>query len=610
MRSRERNRRGHGTSPQVTGLALLGAVALPGCSQKATEVIVSVYTDVPCEATAAVAAGKPGELGSRPASAVSTECDSETGYLGSAVVVPQGSDSKEIAVEVRVRADGAPPDSCLADNGYRGCIVARRILHFIPHRSVQMRIDLRNPCLDVPCSETTTCVAQGFSGACIDATIDLSNCVDGDCGDSTLLSQSQTPFEPCAPETNPCDAIATCRVMNQAVTCLCPDGYENDSKNAAHCVDIDECEQGLDECSAYADCTNDDGGYSCACREGYTGNGRSCAPTGCEPCAEHASCVGDPDGKACLCDAGYDGDALASGSGCANVDECALQQDDCVAGASCADTEGAFTCSCPVGYSGDGRGSGNGCTDIDECAAGTWSCALGTHCVNREPGYGCEPDFCATLSALWTGDSGTELTDLVGGLPGTLAGNAVAGAEGFVGGGFDLDSGTFTIESAPAISVGTADFTIAFWMRLPSATAGDTAIFDKRAGSTSPGYHMTMYDVSQPLLQLNDGSTWYNYFPPPGEALDDGDWHLIVASVARATVGGVNLYVDGTLVSKGNSLYVPGSLDASSPWILGSFAADNRFGLDELQLYKAALTDVDVQLMLQAGSAGICRATP
>src|SRR3954471_9676944 len=168
--------------------AAAGALIVGACSDPPTEVVLSVFTDVPCDSTVAVAVGAPGELGNRSESATSNVCDQATGSRGLLVLVPQSSDNGEVAMEVRIRADQQDPRNCLESEGYDGCIIARRILNYIPGRSVKLRVDLRNPCLNTPCTQTTSCVTQGLGKSCVAAHIDPTLC-SGTCTDEDLLSQ-------------------------------------------------------------------------------------------------------------------------------------------------------------------------------------------------------------------------------------------------------------------------------------------------------------------------------------------------------------------------------------------------------------------------------------
>jgi len=77
----------------------------------------------------------------------------------------------------------------------------------------------------------------------------------------------------------------------------------------------------------------------------------------------------------CGCAPGYEGDGTVNGSGCIDIDECALGTDDCVdAPGICINQVGGYTCDCAPGYEGDGTLGGTGCTDIDECALGLDDC--------------------------------------------------------------------------------------------------------------------------------------------------------------------------------------------------------------------------------------------
>lgn len=369
------------------GLARLAALVAIGlvpvsCAKDPTEVLVTVYSDVPCDAPAAVAAGPVGELGDRPASAVSTVCDPETGARGALVLVPRSDDSGELAVEVRIRTDQSQPDDCVAANGYRGCIVSRRILSYIAGRTVRMRIDLRNPCLDTPCSQTTTCVAQGLSKACVTAVIDPNEC-DGECTDEDLVKQSGSMLDVCGAGSNPCADPDTCAATGDGATCACPSGFTNPKGDAVQCVDVDECAASVSPCDAHAACKNSAGSYSCTCTGTYEGDGRTCAPTECDAaCGENASCHSAGERFECQCDAGFGGD----GQTCTDIDECATENHDCASVATCQNTPGSYTCSCPSGYTGDGTK----CVDVDECESDTLSgCAQVATCTNSAGSYEC-----------------------------------------------------------------------------------------------------------------------------------------------------------------------------------------------------------------------------
>jgi Calcium-binding EGF domain/EGF domain len=108
-----------------------------------------------------------------------------------------------------------------------------------------------------------------------------------------------------------------------------------------------------------------------------------------DDCVEGASCAASGKAFTCSCAAGYTGDGKASGTGCANIDECAAGTDDCAAAAACTDSDGAFACACGAGFSGDGRSGGTGCADVDECGASTAPCDSAATCRNLEGSFQC-----------------------------------------------------------------------------------------------------------------------------------------------------------------------------------------------------------------------------
>ncbi len=356
---------------------------LSSCKEAPTEVIVDVYYEgVHCRNTAAIAAGPVGKLGDRPASATSNTCDEATGSMGRLVVTPRDDEDAEFGVEVRVRPDQGDPETCVAANNYEGCIVARRLVSYLPGRSVTMRVDLRNPCVDTPCDEETTCIAQGLTKACSSAHLDLSKC-SGDCGEKEVIEQSEEGFSPCAEGSNPCDENGRCVSRDgEEPTCRCNTGYTNDKKDANKCIDVDECGTLKHECDAHADCENTEGSYTCECYAGYEGDGFTCEQSACaDTCGKNATCKFASGSYQCVCDDGYLGD----GQSCADLDECNLGLDDCPGTSKCTNTRGAFTCSCPEGY----ELKETGCKDIDECKLGLDDCPGNTICTNTAGTFTC-----------------------------------------------------------------------------------------------------------------------------------------------------------------------------------------------------------------------------
>jgi hypothetical protein len=394
-------------------LTVLLVCLVAGCSKNPTEVVVTVFSDLPCESSsvAAVAIGVPGELGDRIVSGTSTTC-SENGSRGDIVVVPKADAGAEFAIEVRISADPRVSiDDCVASNGYEHCIVARRILSFLPERTVRLRVDLRNPCISTACDQATTCVVQGTGKSCHQAKIDLNQCAP-ECDEGTVIAQNPDPVDvpdpnpplppddPCTP--NPCDAHGSCKAVADQATCTCQAGYAHATKGDLACTDIDECaEDGGNDCDLHATCTNQPGGFSCACNEGYAGtDGTSCEQVECNvQCAEHGACVKDSTNQfACRCSEGYAGDGVS----CEDIDECQKTPSPCALTATCNNRPGSFTCTCLPGY----EGSGGACSDIDECAKHTANCAVGQSCVNKPGSFSC-----ADCGAGYSGD-GTTCSDI------------------------------------------------------------------------------------------------------------------------------------------------------------------------------------------------------
>jgi len=152
--------------------ALLTATQLCGCLE-ATQIEVELTTDVNCadRPETTVSVGALATLDSSPPVAASTVCDRATGRIGSLVILPHESKEGHVDIEV-VTGLGKRVEDCRRDNFVGGCIVARRSLNFVKHRSLMLPIQLDAACVDVPCGATQTC----RQGACVSSTVDPDSC--------------------------------------------------------------------------------------------------------------------------------------------------------------------------------------------------------------------------------------------------------------------------------------------------------------------------------------------------------------------------------------------------------------------------------------------------
>lgn len=153
----------------VRRAAIVLLAGLVDCREP-TQITIELTTDVKCadlhEATIAVG-GLEGLEGGAP-SAITSRCDPSSGTIGSLVVTPTATDAP-VAVRV-VAAFGAKKKASECDaSGYKGgCIVARRVVRFVPHTRLRLPIALEAACADVPCGVSETCVG----GRCVPATVD------------------------------------------------------------------------------------------------------------------------------------------------------------------------------------------------------------------------------------------------------------------------------------------------------------------------------------------------------------------------------------------------------------------------------------------------------
>ncbi|MBL8897023.1 MAG: LamG domain-containing protein [Planctomycetes bacterium] len=165
-----------------------------------------------------------------------------------------------------------------------------------------------------------------------------------------------------------------------------------------------------------------------------------------------------------------------------------------------------------------------------------------------------------------------------------------------------------------AIDIGTGDFSIDAWIRLPaSPSSGVQALVDKRVSTTGGifGYSFFLYTTSsgstQLGLQLADG-TFANYLSP-ALAFVPNTWHFVAVTVRRSS-GSSYFAFDGSYFAF--TAGHPGSLVNTASLSVGrnsaGFGTSGFVGaIDELELFRRALAPIELHGLWQAGAEGKCK---
>ena len=229
-------------------------------------------------------------------------------------------------------------------------------------------------------------------------------------------------------------------------------------------------------------------------------------------------------------------------------------------------------------------------------------------------GAQCDPPP-SGLVAWWPGEGSPN--DIVNANGGTPMG-AVTFAAGRVGMAFDFDgsSGFINVANNSSMDFGTNDFTIAGWIRLSTldgGPGGGREIIHKSVGSVPANNNYTYfleYDGGPPSLRFRVSDPFSANDLVLAAPLVVGTWF----HVAAVRIGNANrIYLNGSLLGQ----QVAGdNIDTGTGGVayIGNIApngvAISRFfpgQIDELSLWKRALSENEVEAIYAAGSAGMCR---
>ncbi len=256
-------------------LTRAGVSALLLSCQAPTQVRVLVSTDVGCarNPSGGIAVGSSIDFDRKAFSATSSTCSDtgngkNVGDVGSLVIVASG-DNDEVAIKVVQGQNGRNAESCNdADAASdQNCIVARRILKYIPNRTIDIEVPMLDECRGVRCDSATTCVRK----ACVGASLVGSDCLArGSCTLSDLPGASDAGVTEDASDATIIDAQdAAVGDAHDATADALDASLDSDPTDAANDTASDNVVFGLSDAlqpmasTAFSTCTIADSGLVC-----------------------------------------------------------------------------------------------------------------------------------------------------------------------------------------------------------------------------------------------------------------------------------------------------------------------------------------------------------
>jgi len=175
-----------------------------------------------------------------------------------------------------------------------------------------------------------------------------------------------------------------------------------------------------------------------------------------------------------------------------------------------------------------------------------------------------------------------------------------------------------TVSSASYVDLGlpadllfgsSTSFSVSLWAKFPTnAAPGDLPFIGTTTNSANnPGWLLApSYEAGGAQWGLNDGSNNFGT-ATPDNSINDGLWHNFVVAVDRSGAV-VNSYLDGLLTSTRNITGL-GSVDVGGPITIGQdpthlYPEAGTFALDDIGIWRRALTPLEVANLEAAGAAG------
>jgi hypothetical protein len=163
-----------------------------------------------------------------------------------------------------------------------------------------------------------------------------------------------------------------------------------------------------------------------------------------------------------------------------------------------------------------------------------------------------------------------------------------------------------SVPLSPDFAFGATDsFSISYWVSYTNAP-DDLPMVGNAAHSTlNQGWVFADSGGQLQWTLVGTDNTSVIASPVGGPAINNGAWHHIVASMDRV-IGLANTYLDGVLIDS-RSIVGVGALDTGKSITLGQdptglYAVDGTFGIDDVGIWRRALSTYDVQSIYQLGT--------
>ncbi len=160
------------------------------------------------------------------------------------------------------------------------------------------------------------------------------------------------------------------------------------------------------------------------------------------------------------------------------------------------------------------------------------------------------------------------------------------------------------IAAAPDLTFGPNDsFAVAFWVKY-TGTPDDLPMIGNSVNSTYQKGWVFADDSGKLIWSLVGADAGSIIIDQVGPAINNGSWHHILGSIDRSTQT-ADTYVDGVLVDT-RSIAALGTLDNGHPIAIGqdptgAYKVDGTFGVDDVGIWRKALTTYDAQSIYLAG---------